>query len=345
MGHNYVGVLWNKNKKIYDLVLWLTITLMIAFFIGLHLVMHPTVTPETLIIRTTAFVAVTLLHVILIIGPLCRLNPDFLPLLYNRRHMGVSMFIFSAIHGIFCIIQFHSLGDTHPIASIFLSNENYNSISKFPFQVFGFFALLILFSMAATSHDFWLKNLSPKVWKGLHMLVYIAYGLVILHIALGILQYENKPIYWGILVAGFGMVAGLHITSGFKEIRKLKKEYYQLNANNFYEVASLDEIPDTCGKGIWLKGENIAIFRNGNSISAIHNVCKHQQGPLSEGHIVEGCVTCPWHGYQYLPENGQSPPPFTEKVKTFQVKVVKDKIWVNPEANPEGTYVEPAKIS
>ena len=26
---------------------------------------------------------------------------------------------------------------------------------------------------------------------------------------------------------------------------------------------------------------------------------------------MDGCITCPWHGYQYLPHNGQSPPPFT----------------------------------
>mgnify|MGYP003753304843 CR=1 FL=1 len=48
----------------------------------------------------------------------------------------------------------------------------------------------------------------------------------------------------------------------------------------------------------------------------MHNVCKHQMGPLGEGKIIDGCITCPWHGYQYLPANGQSPPPFTEMVKT-----------------------------
>jgi hypothetical protein len=25
-------------------------------------------------------------------------------------------------------------------------------------------------------------------------------------------------------------------------------------------------------------------------------------GPLGEGKIIDGCVTCPWHGYQYLPD-------------------------------------------
>lgn len=24
--------------------------------------------------------------------------------------------------------------------------------------------------------------------------------------------------------------------------------------------------------------------------------CSHASGPLSEGDVVDGCVTCPWHG-------------------------------------------------
>ena len=42
--------------------------------------------------------------------------------------------------------------------------------------------------MAATSHDFWLHNLSPYVWKSLHMGVYVAYGLLVLHVLLGVVQ-------------------------------------------------------------------------------------------------------------------------------------------------------------
>ncbi|MEM1324926.1 MAG: Rieske 2Fe-2S domain-containing protein [Bacteroidota bacterium] len=344
MAVKYESVHWNRHKKIYDIVLWLAIMVMCLSFIGLHLALNPMVTIETLIIRTCSLVAIVLLHFILIIGPLCRLNSAFLPLLYNRRHLGVSMFLFAAIHGIFSIIQFHSLGDIHPIASIFLSNEHYNSISKFPFQILGFFALIILFLMAATSHDFWLKNLSPKVWKGLHMMVYVAYAMIILHIALGILQYETHPVYWVLLVAGFVLVSGIHLLSAYQEWRRIKVQKFQLREDNFFEVAAINEIPENCGKGIWLEHENIALFRYGTQISAVNNVCKHQQGPLSEGQVVDGCITCPWHGYQYRPKDGQSPPPFTEKIKTYQVKILKNKVWVNPNPLPEGTFVEPAIV-
>lgn len=344
MSVNYASALWNEQKKKYDKILWLGILLCIISYAGFHLAFHPETTIETVIIRATALTAFILLHIILIIGPLCRINNLFLPLLYNRRHMGVSMFSIALIHGIFSIIQFHALSDTNPLVSVFTSNQNYSAVSDFPFQTLGFFALLILFFMAATSHDFWLKNLSPRIWKILHMGVYAAYGLIVLHVALGALQYESSPIYWAMLIGGFASISGLHIYSGIKENQRLSANKNALEKSGFYEVCPIEEINEKCAKTVFIKGENIAIFKYDNKISAVHNICKHQMGPLGEGKIVEGCITCPWHGYQYLPENGQSPAPFTEKVTTFETKVLEGKVWVNPIPKAEGTFVEPAKI-
>ena len=57
--------------------------------------------------------------------------------------------------------------------------SDYAKFIGFPFKVIGFAALLLLFLLAATSHDFWLSFLSPPVWKWLHMTLYVAYGLVV----------------------------------------------------------------------------------------------------------------------------------------------------------------------
>jgi sulfoxide reductase heme-binding subunit YedZ len=86
------------------------------------------------------------------------------------------------------------------------------------------------------------------------------------------------------------------------------------------------------------------VFRYDGKVSAISNVCQHQNGPLGEGRIIDGCVTCPWHGYQYRPESGAAPPPFKENVPTFRVKVVRGVVLVHPLPNAPGTYVEPAVI-
>jgi phenylpropionate dioxygenase-like ring-hydroxylating dioxygenase large terminal subunit len=76
----------------------------------------------------------------------------------------------------------------------------------------------------------------------------------------------------------------------------------------------------------------------------VTNVCAHQRGPLGEGKIIDGCIQCPWHGWEYRPEDGRSPPPFAEKIATYRVRVVNRRILLNPEPLPPGTPVEPARI-
>ena len=121
MGLDYKVVLWNKHKKRYDKIIALSMVLYLILFIVLTVLLNPEGTAETLIIRAFGSLAVLMLHIILIIGPLSRLNPQFLPILYNRRHLGVSMFLAALIHGAFAIIQFHTLGNVNPIVSVFPS--------------------------------------------------------------------------------------------------------------------------------------------------------------------------------------------------------------------------------
>ena len=343
MSASYQTVLWNRQKKIYDRTIGALVLLYLIVFIGLQVVFFPNITVETLIIRATGTLAYSMLHIILAIGPLARLNPRFLPLLYNRRHLGVSMFLIALIHGVFNIIQFHALGNTDPISSVFGSNTHYTSLVNFPFQVLGFFALVILFLMAATSHDFWLKNLSPKIWKRLHILVYWVYALSVFHLMLGVIQLEKSPLL--IALAGIGMltIIGLHLAAALKTKREEKRPK-ETDLEGFVAVCQLQDIAENRAKIVLANGQNIAIFKYNDNLSAVNNYCRHQGGPLGEGKILDGCITCPWHGYQYLPHNGQSPPPFTEKVETYDVKLVGTQVWVNPTPYPEGTERPVCKI-
>jgi len=339
MGLDYQLVLWNKHKKTYDKLIVASMLLYVILFAAVTLIFNAETSIETLIIRAFGSLAIIMLHIILVIGPMARLNTRFLPILYNRRHLGVSMFIAAMIHGGFSIFQFHALGNINPIYSIFTSNMDYDSLTNFPFQVLGFLALLILFVMASTSHDFFLGNLSAKIWKRLHMMVYVAYALIIAHVFLGAFQQETSPFTIGVLVTGFIIIASLHLITAFKEakIDNTKAE----EKNDWLKVCNISEIEDDRAKIFTVENERVAIFKYDGKLSAIHNVCKHQGGPLGEGKIINGCITCPWHGYQYLPHNGQSPLPFTEKVATYEVKLEGETIYINPKAFEEGTDVKP----
>lgn len=338
MGLDYQLVLWNRFKKKYDRLIAVGMLTYLILFIVLSLVLNPEITAETLIIRAFGTLAILMLHIILIIGPLSRLNSNFLPLLYNRRHLGVSMFLAALIHGGFSIFQFHALGKVNPIYSVFTSNMDYGSLINFPFQVLGFLALLILFVMASTSHDFFLNNLSPKVWKRLHMMVYLAYAMVILHVFLGAFQQETASPTAALLIFGFALIITLHLITAFKET-KLDRPLKDKVLEGWLRVCEISEIEDDRAKIFVVENERVAIFKYDGKLSAVHNVCKHQGGPLGEGKVIDGCITCPWHGYQYLPHNGQSPPPFTEKVATYQLKLEGSTIYINPMAQSEGTEV------
>jgi nitrite reductase/ring-hydroxylating ferredoxin subunit/DMSO/TMAO reductase YedYZ heme-binding membrane subunit len=344
MSLTYRAIGWNRQKKIYDLVLASCVAGYLALFVGAGWWARPNLTIETLLIRALGTASFLLLHVILSIGPLCRLDSRFLPLLYNRRHLGVTMFLLALGHGVFALVQFHGLGDLNPLVSLLVSNTRWSSLAQFPFQQLGFAALLILLLMAVTSHDFWLHNLTPAVWKRLHMGVYVAYGLLVGHVSLGVLQSERSPILAGMVGFGLVVVFGLHLAASRRE-RRLDLQQHSRDREGFVEVCPVDSIPNNRARVLSVAGERVAVFRHDGRISALSNVCAHQNGPLGEGKIIDGCVTCPWHGYQYLPESGASPPPFHEKVPTFRVKVVDGMVLVHPRAYPLGTPQEPVRVT
>lgn len=336
MSASYQAVGWNRQKKIYDWLIFGFCIAYLAIFILITLQFNSQVTFETLLIRSTSTLAVLLLHVILSIGPLTRINKKFLPLLYNRRHLGVTMFCIAAVHGIFGIMHFHSLGNVNPVVSLLTSNTNFGSLADFPFQALGFFALFIFFIMAITSHDFWLHNLTPRVWKTLHMGVYLAYGLIVMHVMLGVIQYETNPVFIIILAIGSSTLITLHLIAGYKEVKKDDRKF-DVMRDGFTMVCDVNDIEEDRAKMFCIDKERIAVYKTQGKLFAVNNVCKHQNGPLGEGKILDGCITCPWHGYQYLPQNGQSPPPFKEKVSTYDVMIENGKVWVNPIPYPEGT--------
>jgi nitrite reductase/ring-hydroxylating ferredoxin subunit/DMSO/TMAO reductase YedYZ heme-binding membrane subunit len=343
MSAGYRAVLWNRQKRIYDGVLASGIVLYLVLFVGLAAIVHPNATAETLLIRGLGTCAFLMLHIVLAIGPLARLDPRFLPLLYNRRHFGVATFLVGLCHGTFALVQFHALGDTPAFISLVTSNTRYASVSQFPFQVLGAIPLAILFVMAATSHDFWLHNLTPRVWKRLHMMVYFAYALLIAHVSLGALQSERSPWLAGVVIAGALILALLHVAAGFREIRR--DRHGPGPAPELVPVCRVNDIPEKRAFVACIGRERIAVFRYDGKISAVSNVCRHQGGPLGEGKVIDGCITCPWHGYQYQPETGASPPPYTDKVETFDVLVRDGKVLVNPMPHPPGTRVRPAELA
>jgi len=350
MSAGFQAVQWNRHKRIYDVVLAIGILLYLAGFslLGPRLFLsdHP-VTPEIIRTRALGSCGLLMLTIILAIGPLARLDRRFLPLLYNRRHFGVATCLVGLAHAWSALDWYHGLGRLPPLVSLLFSNANYGSFLGFPFELLGLAALAILVVMAVTSHDFWLAFLSAPVWKAIHMSVYAAFGLLVLHVALGVMQAERSPVVPVLLGGAVVLLSALHIAAARCE--RTKDEGAALDADGWLTVGTIDELLASLPDGrarivVPSGGERIAVFRNGRTLSAIINVCAHQNGPLGEGRIIDGCVTCPWHGFQFRPEDGCAPAPFTDKISTYRLKRAGDIILVDPRPLPPGTRVEPLAL-
>lgn len=342
--HPYRWVQWNPFKRAYDACILAGVGLYLGVFMAVGLSLQPDtagISPEILVIRALGTCAFLMLTIILCIGPLARLSERFKPLLYNRRHLGVATAVIGVAHGGLATLWYHGFGVVNPLLSLFVTNPRYDSLSGFPFEVLGFAALASLILLAATSHDFWLRQLGPSFWKALHMSVYSAYALLVAHIALGALQSEPAAIYAPILIFSVVLVSGLHLVAGLVSLRRTK-------AGATWRLIEIEDpwgIPDGRGRGLETgTGETVAVFRMGDQLFAMSNVCAHQAGPLCEGRVVDGLVTCPWHGYQYRPDDGCSPPPFSEQVPTYSLALHGRHVLMDPRPNPPGAVAPPLTL-
>jgi nitrite reductase/ring-hydroxylating ferredoxin subunit len=281
-----------------------------------------------------------MLTAILCIGSLARLDRRFLPLLYNRRHFGVLTCFVALGHAGFILDWYFAFSPIPQWNALLSSNVSYGQVLGFPFEAFGIFALGVLIILAATSHDFWLSFLTAPVWKRLHYLIYPAYASVVAHVTFGVMQDLQNPLFGMAVALCAALVSGLHLWAALAEPKPLTDP-----RGHWERVGTVDGIEEGTAKiGLLTTGERVAVFKHEGTLSAISNHCAHQNGPLGEGRIVFGCVTCPWHGFQYRLRDGRSPEPFTETVPTYHLKVENGVIWVDNRANPPGTDVEPIQL-
>jgi nitrite reductase/ring-hydroxylating ferredoxin subunit/DMSO/TMAO reductase YedYZ heme-binding membrane subunit len=335
MSVGFSAVQWNRRKLIYDGILIAGVMLFIGTFMTVGALRKPPADmPAWINLRIKAFgtCAFTMLTIILTIGPLARLDRRFLPLLYNRRHFGVLTFLVALVHAYSVVDWFAAQGAMGDLMTEMVASPGYGKFIGFPIKALGLTGLSILFLLAATSHDFWLAFLTPRIWKALHMALYLAYGVLVMHVALGVMQ-EDRRVFIPILLGGSSLaVTLLHIAAAWRE-REAAQEH-----DGWLVVGPPASIPDKAARLVSApNGERIAVFRDGDQIGALTNLCAHQNGPLGEGCIRNGLVTCPWHGYEYRLEDGCAPPPFTEKLATYRVRLRDGVIEVDPNALPPGT--------
>ena len=97
----------------------------------------------------------------------------------------------------------------------------------------------------------------------------------------------------------------------------------------FVRVACVSELLENEGRCVEVDGNRIALFKIGDEVFAIGDACSHQEGPLSEGLVDDGQVTCPWHGAIFDIKTGRClASPADEEVPRYPVRVTGDDVEI-----------------
>jgi chlorite dismutase len=101
-------------------------------------------------------------------------------------------------------------------------------------------------------------------------------------------------------------------------------------ADGWTNVGSVDDLADGASRLVYAAGEQVALFRLGERFFAVGNRCPHANGPLVEGTLDGGTITCPLHASRFNLESGEPlEGPTTRPLKTFDVRIENRAIHVS----------------
>jgi nitrite reductase (NADH) small subunit len=95
-------------------------------------------------------------------------------------------------------------------------------------------------------------------------------------------------------------------------------------------VCAEDDVPFLEGRRVVIEGYHVAVFRTEDGFYALHDVCPHRGGPLSDGDVAGGVVSCPLHARKVDLETGEVKNDDLSRVPTFPVKVEDGRVYVDP---------------
>ena len=99
--------------------------------------------------------------------------------------------------------------------------------------------------------------------------------------------------------------------------------------STFQRACALADVPEEGAIGVEVAGVPVAVVRAGGEVFALHDVCSHEEVPLSEGEIYDCTVECWLHGSCFDLRTGDpTGPPATVPVPVYPVKIEGGDVYV-----------------
>jgi len=124
-----------------------------------------------------------------------------------RRVLGVTAFAYALLHFLF-YVGVDKFFDWRTIST---------DLTRRPFIMVGFAALLCLTPLAVTSTDGWVKRLGFKTWKRIHRLAYLAAALAVVHFVWRVKADLRRPL---LFAAIFLVLLAVRLPGWVREARR-----------------------------------------------------------------------------------------------------------------------------
>ena len=100
-------------------------------------------------------------------------------------------------------------------------------------------------------------------------------------------------------LAGLGVLMGGAYLGGHLSFGMgvdVNRTAWQQPPNQWTPVLADSDLADREHRKADAGGMPVLLYRTAGTVYALASTCTHMGGPLEEGTISDGCVTCPWHG-------------------------------------------------
>lgn len=134
--------------------------------------------------------------------------------------------------------------------------------------------------------------------------------------------------------AGYGAAAAGAFVGGHLAYRQAAavnhaEDVPHLLAPGWHRLDQLTRLPD--GEPVMRMVDDypVLLYRSGDTVSALSGRCSHLSGPLHQGSVHDGAVTCPWHGSTFSLTDGHvRGGPATSPQPSLSTRVVDGRVEV-----------------
>ncbi len=94
------------------------------------------------------------------------------------------------------------------------------------------------------------------------------------------------------------------------------------DAHRWVSIGAVGELVFAPGHSVVVEGRELAVFELDDGLAAVDGSCPHAGGPLCEGDVDGGAVSCPWHGWSFDLRTGACAVSPASAIAAYPVRVV-----------------------